>query len=90
MFFMGRKHNVKEIHLRIDDIEGFTNDEYTGCIISWSSDIGFGEYSLYRKVGDTDGDFKLYADSEYMDSNDDKEFISKLMRLVVEKIHVCS
>lgn len=86
---MSSKYNVKEIHLRVDDIEGFTNDEHSGYIISWSSDIGFGEYTLYRKVKDVDDEFKLYADSECMDSSDDKAFISELMRLVIEKIIIC-
>lgn len=81
---MGRKHNIKDIHLQIDNIEGFCNDDRTGFIISWSSDIGFGEYAVWKDC--SDNDFKLYANSECMDSNDDKEFVAELMRLVINKL----
>lgn len=84
---MGCKYNVTNIHLQIDNIEGFYNDNNTGFIIQWSSDIGFGEYTLYRNIKDVD--FKLYADSECMDKDDDKEFVSELLKLLVEKIIVC-
>lgn len=84
---MGRKYNSTNIHLQIDSIEGFYNDNHTGFIIQWCSDIGFGEYTLYRNIKDTD--FKLYADSECMDKDDDKEFVSELLKLLVKKIIVC-
>lgn len=83
---MSRKYNVKEIHLRVDDIKGCSNEVFNGFTIYWSSDIGFGEYTIGKEPKDDDG--KLYADSEYMDSNDDKEFISELMRLLVKKLVV--
>lgn len=85
---MSRKYNLKEIHLRVDDIKGYNNEVFNGFTIYWSSNIGFGEYTIGKEPKDEDG--KLYADSEYTDSNDDKEFISELMRLVIEKIHICS
>ena len=84
---MGRKYNSTNIHLQIDGIEGFYNDNHTGFIIQWCSDIGFGEYTLYRNI--KDADFKLYADSECMDKDDDKEFVSELLKLLVKKNIVC-
>ena len=83
---MSRKHNIRDIHLQIDDIGGFNNDEHTGIIISWSSDIGFGEYTIWKDT--KDNEFKLYSDSECMDRDDDKEFISELMRLLVNKLMI--
>lgn len=82
--FISRKHNVKEIHLRVDDIKGYSNEVFNGVTIYWSSDIGFGEYTIGKEPKDDSG--KIYADSECMDSNDDKEFISELMRLLVNKL----
>lgn len=79
---MPRKHNIKEIHLQIDDFVPFVNDNHMGFIIEWSSDIGFGEYTVYKSNDNN----KWYGDSEFMDSNEDKEFISELMRLFVEKL----
>lgn len=83
-----RKHDVKNIHLQIVDFETFVNDddEYRGITISWLSDIGFGIYTIYQSTsGDDD---KWYADSETMDSNEDKEFISELMRLFIEELYI--
>lgn len=81
---MGTKHDIKEIHLKVDSIEPYVNKVYTGFIIRWSSDIGFGEYRIYRNLDDK----KWYGDSEFMDDNDDKEFISELMRLFIEQLHI--
>lgn len=79
-----RLHDVKEIHLEIDDVEVFSNEDYEGLDINWNSTIGFGEYCLYRKKG-TD---QWCADSEYMDRNDDKEFIMELLKLFVQKLNI--
>lgn len=83
---MENKYNVKEIHLSVDDIKGCNNEVFNGFIIYWSSDIGFGEYAIGKDP--KDNDFKLYADSEHMDSNENKEFISELMSLVIKKLIV--
>ena len=79
---MSRKHNVKEIHLQIDKVKPFVSEVYSGLTIVWSSDIGWGEYTLYTSED------KWYADSEYMDRGEDKEFISELMRLFIEQLEV--
>jgi hypothetical protein len=86
---MARRHDVNNINLEIDDIEIFppyTTREsifiHDGCMrISWSSTIGFGTYDLYK-----DQKGKWHGDSECMDNNDDKDFIKKLLELLVEKL----
>lgn len=50
--------------------------------ISWTGDIGWGEYNLYFRDG------SWYADSECMDSGDDKEFLMVLLRKFVEDVTV--
>ncbi len=77
---MSRKHDVKNIHLQIDNFVPFVNENHIGFIIEWSSDIGFGEYTIYKSENDNN----WCGDSECMDSNNDKEFITELMRLFIE------
>ena len=43
-----RKHDVTKIHLKIDEVSAFHNEQHEGLCILWSSDIGFGEYNLYK------------------------------------------
>ena len=81
---MVRKYNPKEIDLKIKGVYPYENKKYTGFTICWTSSIGFGEYDIYRSANDN----KWYADSEHMDSNDDKEFITELMRLFIEELHI--
>lgn len=81
-----RKHDVKEIGLEISEVIPFVNDLYEGFTIQWIADIGFGEYNIYKDV--TNEDPQWYAYSEYMDSNEDKEFITELMRLFIEELVV--
>jgi hypothetical protein len=73
---MPRKHDVDKINLQIDDLEFFNK----GFKILWSSDIGFGEYTVIKENG------KILGFSECMDSQDDKEFIKKLLELLVDKL----
>ena len=81
---MARRFDITQINLDAYDIEPFANEKYTGLTIRWDSDIGFGEYVIYKKIDDDE----WYADSERMDSNEDKAFISELMRLFIEKITI--
>lgn len=81
-----RRHDVKEIGLEISEVIPFVNSENEGFIIQWISDIGFGEYTIYKDV--TNEDPQWYADSECMDCHKDKEFITELMRLFVEELVV--
>lgn len=79
---MARKHDVTQIHLSVDSWNPFVNDEYEGIYIQWRSDIGFGEYTIYR----TKGSNCWFADSEYMDSDTDKAFVSELLKLIIKDI----
>jgi hypothetical protein len=81
---MARRYEVDEINLGITDVVPFSNERHSGFIIEWSSDIGFGEYTIY-KPADSD---EWYGDSEYMDSNEDKDFIRELMKLFINKLIV--
>lgn len=80
-----RKHDVSNIKLKIDDIEvSVSSNGDIRIYVYWSSNIGFGEYSLfYDKVENT-----WLADSECMDSNDDKAFLTELMSKFIEKVEV--
>lgn len=81
---MARLIEVNKINLSAYDIEPFVNEKYTGFVIKWDSDIGFGEYTIYKSV-DSD---KWCAESEHMDNNDDKDFLKELMKLFVEKLDI--
>lgn len=71
-----RRHDVNKINLQIDNLEFFNK----GFKILWSSDIGFGEYTVIKENG------KILGFSECMDSQDDKEFIKKLLELLADKL----
>ena len=79
-----KKFNVNEINLEIEEIIPFCNTEFSGVSFDWSSDIGFGEYVVYREHNSD----KWVARSEYMDFNDDKDFLKKLLEKFVEMIEV--
>lgn len=81
---MARRIEVNNINLDAYEIKPFVNDRFTGLVITWDSDIGFGEYTIYKEVGSDE----WYADSEHMDSNEDKDFLKELMKLFIEKIVV--
>lgn len=81
---MARRFEVNEINLDAYEIKPFVNEMYTGIVIKWDSDIGFGEYTIFKPV-DSD---QWYAESEYMDTNEDKSFIKELMKLFIEKINI--
>ena len=78
-----QKHSIDTINLKIIRFHPLYNsDESNGFIIEWDSDIGFGQYTIYKTP---DG---FAADSEHMDSNEDKEFIKELMRLFIEDLKI--
>lgn len=81
---MARRIEVNNINLDAYEIKPFVNERFTGLVIRWDSDIGFGEYTIYKEVGSDE----WYADSEHMDSNEDKDFLKELMKLFIEKIVV--
>ena len=76
---------------------GETIPPHVGFTIAWSSKIGFGEYTIYRESLAYDKNYytteecpaeEWFGDSECMDKGEDKEFLSELMRLFIEKITV--
>lgn len=81
---MARRFEVNSINLDAYDIHPFVNDKFTGFVVKWDSDIGFGEYTIY-KASDSD---KWCAQSEHMDNNEDKDFIKELMKLFIEKLDI--
>lgn len=78
-----REHPVDTINLKIIEIRPFyLPDGNNGFVIEWDSDIGFGQYIIYTTPRG------FVADSEHMDSNEDKDFIKELMRLFIEDLKV--
>ena len=78
-----QKYPVDTINLKSIRFHPFYSaDESNGFRIEWDSDIGFGQYTIYKTP---DG---FAADSEHMDSNEDKEFIKELMRLFIEDLKI--
>ena len=74
---------LKIENLEINNIEPFNNDRRSGFYISWSANIGFGEYCLY-----TEDKTQWYGDSECLDTNDDKSFLEMLMKEFVKNVKV--
>ena len=81
---MARRFPVDSINLEVYDVNPFVNERGSGVVISWDSDIGFGEYTIYKRV-DSD---EWRGDSEHMDSNEDNAFIKELMKLFIEKLDI--
>jgi hypothetical protein len=83
---LARKNNVNNIELEITDIDFWSPHEHErnegGMRIYWSSTIGDGTYDLVKREN------SWCAMSETMDSNDDKEFIEKLLQLFVKKLNI--
>ena len=75
----------REVEIYVDDIEPFVNEQYTGFKILWSGNIGWGEYTIYKKIGEDE----WYADDEYMeDPLDDKEFLNLLFQDFAKQVKV--
>ena len=80
-----RKHDVNKINLQIDEVEMVCG----GIVIYWSSDIGFGQYTIRLQSVDGDPDnVEWVAESECMDKDDDKAFGAKLLSLWLEQIKI--
>jgi len=76
---MSRKNNVDEINLEVRNI---ITHSAGGIRIEWTSDLGFGQYDLQVREG------KIVASSEAMDSEEDKDFLRKLLSLIADKAEV--
>ena len=81
---MARRFSVDSINLEVYDVQPFVNERSSGFVIKWGSDIGFGEYTIYKF---TDSD-EWRGDSEHMDNNEDKDFIRELMRLFIDQLNI--
>lgn len=79
-----KRLNNDEVKVRIDDIEPFKNDRFRGFKILWSGNIGFGEYTIYR----AEEDEQWRAESECMDTTDNKEFLALLLKDLMNQIEV--
>ncbi len=66
------------------DVTPFSNEKYEGIEIKWNSNQGFGTYFLYRAKGSSN----WIADSERMDSNENKNFLPKLLQKFVDEVEV--
>ena len=79
-----RKKPVSEYELKLDKVEPFANSKYSGVVLEWSGNIGWGEYTIYRNY-DSD---EWFAESECMDRGEDKDFLRELLKQFVDKIKV--
>ena len=79
------KRKLDYSRVEIDTIKFFKH-RCKGITIKWSSpDIGFGEYTLYKKLEENS---KWKADSEYMDWKDDTLFGQTLFEYLIEHVKV--
>lgn len=79
-----RRYDPKEIHLEVDQVDVFQNNRCEGIIIEWSSDIGYGEYQIKKDLTTNQWE----ANSECMDSNDDKAFLKQLLSELVKRLKI--
>ena len=76
----------REVKVHVDDIEPFVNEKFSGFKILWSGDIGWGEYTLYKRIGNND---EWFWDDEYMENPEgDKAFLKLLLNDFVTQIEV--
>ena len=82
---MARRIEVDKIDLIVTDVLPFAHERASGFTIQWDSeDIGFGEYTIYRRADSE----KWEAQSEHMDSNEDKAFIKELMKKFIDELDI--
>ena len=88
---------VKDYGLTIDSVDFWSphTENKGGMRIYWSSDISCGNLDIFKTKGSSDYGMKdayenleLNCDSEYMASNDNKEFIQILLNLFLDKLNV--
>ena len=84
---MMKKYSVDEFNLKVSNVEPFVSEKHKGLVISWTSDIGWGEYTIYTVPDLFDPDkIQWVAETETMDSVEDQSFGRKLMDLWIDKI----
>ena len=81
-----RKHNVNEINLKVEEVQPFVVGDDKGLVIMWSSDIGFGEYTIRSTPSISNLEEKRWlVESECMDIDEDKAFGKKLLELWLDQ-----
>ena len=67
----------------IEEVTPIRTDLYPdgGMVIDWTSDIGWGQYALFWGE-----DGKLHAETECLDSEDDKKFTKAILEALVDEI----
>lgn len=89
--------DINNINLQIGNVDFWSphSGNKGGMRIYWSSNIGFGTLDIVKRKGNDGEDFEspeeelvLTADTECMDSQDDKAFTTKLLNLLVEKLEI--
>ena len=79
-----RTDNIKD--LTLDNTRVFISSSGMCRItFSWSANIGFGEYTLFYDMANK----KWQADSEYMDKDEDKDFLKAILEEFVKQVEVC-
>lgn len=80
-----RNIDIDSIDLRVDEVTPC----FGGIVIRWSSKIGFGQYSIYRKPANGCPEALAWvAESETMDNMNDTSFGEKLLQLWMKQIIV--
>ena len=74
-----------KVNIEVVDVQPFENEQWKGIKFIWSGNIGFGEYEIYQNVKNPNG---WKAQSECMDTTEDKWFLNKIINNFIEQIEV--
>jgi len=94
---MPRKYDVNNINLQIDNVDFWSahTGNKGGMRIYWSANIGYGQLDIVKRSGNDGEDYDspteelvLTTDTERMDDENDNEFTSKIMSLLVDMLKV--
>jgi len=94
---MDRKHNINEINLKIVNVDfwGEHRGNKGGMRIFYNSDYGWGDIEIFKSSGNNEHDSKspreefiLNADSDGMDTQEDKDFTRKLLSLLADYLKI--
>ncbi len=76
----------REVEVHVEDMEPFVNEVCSGFKILWSGNIGWGEYTLYKKIGNND---EWFWDDECMENPEgNKAFLKLLLNDFATQIEV--
>ena len=78
---MSKEKNKHESNL---DIKNIITHSAGGIRIEWTSDLGYGQYDIQVRDG------RLVANSESMDSGENKDFLRKLLTIIADKVEIAS